>query len=140
MERVTALFAMIVKQPMGIAFAKCFFAKQLRRAAQPSTDNKKDKKQKNDREFIFEGKEYNTYSAMVDAKRECNKIWLEKSGLQETAQCIKEATKRQKSATYRKVIIVVMRLTHDYYSKKLSATLRLCLPSKFSQEGAPLNR
>jgi hypothetical protein len=38
---------------------------------------------------------------MVDAKRECNKIWLEKSGLQETAQQIKEATDRQQSTTFR---------------------------------------
>jgi hypothetical protein len=33
MERITALFAMIIKQTMGATYAKCFFEKQLRRAA-----------------------------------------------------------------------------------------------------------
>jgi hypothetical protein len=38
---------------------------------------------------------------MVDTIREGNKIRLEKSGLQETAQRIKEATDRQQSTTFR---------------------------------------
>jgi len=61
-------------------------------------NSQKDRRAKNERVFVFEGKEYNTYSAMVEAKREHNKVWLENSGLLETAQHIKESTEAQQSA------------------------------------------
>jgi hypothetical protein len=38
--------------------------------------SQKTKKKKNSKIFRFDGKEYKTYSAMVDAKRECHRIWL----------------------------------------------------------------
>jgi hypothetical protein len=60
-------------------------------------NSQKDGRPKNDRVFMFEGKEYNTYSAMVEAKREHNKVWLENSGLLETAQRIKVSTEAQQS-------------------------------------------
>ncbi len=87
---------------------------------------------------MFEGKEYNTYSAMVDAKREHNKIWLEECGLLETAQHIKEATERQQTTTLRKQQGNYSGNETDTMTstaKKLSATLWPHLPSKFGQEG-----
>jgi hypothetical protein len=63
--------------------------------------SRKTKKKKNSKIFRFDGKEYKTYSAMVDAKREFNWIWLEKSGVQEAAQHLKKAKTGQQFATFR---------------------------------------
>jgi hypothetical protein len=63
--------------------------------------SRKTKKKKNSKIFRFDGKEYKTYSAMVDAKREHNWIWLEKSGVQEAAQHLMKAKTGQQFATFR---------------------------------------
>lgn len=41
-----------------------------------SGGNEKDTTGKKGRVFLFEGKEYNTYSTMVEARREHYKVWL----------------------------------------------------------------
>jgi len=51
-----------------------------------SGGNEKETTTKKGRVFLFEGKEYNKYTKMVQAKRESNKAFLENSGLLETAQ------------------------------------------------------
>jgi hypothetical protein len=53
--------------------------------------SQKTKKKKNSKIFRIDGNEYKTYSAMVDAKGEQNRIWLERSGVQEAAQQLKKS-------------------------------------------------
>jgi hypothetical protein len=61
--------------------------------------NEKETAMKKGRVFLFEGKEYNTYSEMNQVKRECNKAFLENSGLLEIAQHIKNQEAQQSKAT-----------------------------------------
>jgi hypothetical protein len=61
---------------------------------------KKDGRPKDDRVFMFEGKQCNMYSAMVEAKREQNKAYLEKTGLLETAQHVRKWRQQKHSSLH----------------------------------------
>jgi hypothetical protein len=91
--------------------------------------SKKDGRPKDDRVFMFEGKEYNTYSAMVEAKREQNKVFLEKTGLLKTAQRIKET---EATEAQQRTLWACTELT-TYTPMTSSVTLRPCSVSSFGQ-------
>ncbi len=75
--------------------------KKKRKRAEVETSQNMNMKKKKSKIFRFDGKVYKTYSAMVDAKRERNRIWLEKSGVQEATQQLKKAKMGQQSGMFR---------------------------------------
>jgi hypothetical protein len=56
--------------------------REIKRKRAEVETSQKTKKKKNSKIFRFDGNEHKTYSAMVDAKGEQNRIWLERSGVQ----------------------------------------------------------
>jgi hypothetical protein len=101
--------------------------KKRKRAEVETSQSMKKTKKKKTKIFRFDGKVYKTYSAMVDAKRERNRIWLEKSGVQEATQQLKKAKMGQQSGTFRQQEHTLSSQDEDATTNcpnKLSMTLR----------------
>ena len=87
--------------------------RRQRAASTASTDKKEDKIPNMDYDdegtnevYSFEGKEYDSYQAMVDAKRKRNRDMLAKSGLIELSVTMKQETKKaaQRGITKKRII------------------------------------